>query len=253
MVRGPRGTGWKREGHFHRGGRAFWFECKSDFPCKKLENVKAIRSRVTEPREEERMRTKERKKRWRGVEREEGWKGSRRNRETTDRWEGRSNIIAFAKEVANLPFTVGQRDWKCLLERKLFNTNPRTTSGFESVEEDRFQPSTPSPLTYPFTLNLPLLLVLRFSSLLPCSPRILFFHRLRYTNRFFCPVIDYRYLLPAGQPFSPIYPHRSPIEPWTGARFSKRLTNRRNPVCTYPGERAFVQLCVWWNHLIVAA
>lgn len=150
MVRGPRGTGWKREGHFHRGGRAFWFECKSDFPCKKLENVKAIRSRVTEPREEERMRTKERKKRRRGAEREEGWKGSRRNRETTDRWEGRSNIIAFAKEVANLPFTVGQRDWKCLLERKLFNTNPRTTSGFESVEEDRFQPSTPSPLTYPF-------------------------------------------------------------------------------------------------------
>lgn len=55
-----------------------------------------------------------------------------------DRWDGRSNIIAFAKEVANLPFTVGQRGWKCLLERKLFNTNPRTTSGFESVEGDRF-------------------------------------------------------------------------------------------------------------------
>ena len=162
----------KREDHFDRGGRAFWFECKSDFPCKKLENVKAIRSRVTEPRERERER--ERKNRGTG----EGGEGrSGRNRETTDRWEGKSNIIAFAKEVANLPFTVGQRGWKCLLERKLFNTNPRTTSGFESVEEDRFQPSTPSSLTYPSPFcchpYVPLLCVL-FSLCLSLTIRLSF-------------------------------------------------------------------------------
>lgn len=50
-------------------------------------------------REEERERVGRVKERKTVEWRDGGWMGR----------EGRSNIIAFAKEVANLPFTVGQR------------------------------------------------------------------------------------------------------------------------------------------------
>lgn len=145
-----------------------------------------------------------------GARRRGGERTRRREREeraeeldiaTADRGQrrkGRANIIAFAKEVANSPFTLGQCGWKRPFERKVFNTKQSGASGLESVRDlvsrtlPRSRARTPRTLFRFFFLPLG-----------HCAPCWRCASEPKPDRPWWN--IDYRYLLPRGQHASPIY------------------------------------------------